>query len=945
MLEALVAEYPAEPSYRAALVEGCITWGHEVRFSSDRPQEAEALLRRALELVDGKQPEHGGQLARILLSLTVAQWHSGRFGEAEATARRSLAASESFSQRFPTNPEHHETRAHALELLGFILARTDLAEAERVCRQELDLRNKLLSEAPARQENRLRIAWVQARLAWFLQAKGRLAETEELYRQCIAVAEKVVADFPTRLNYRSALGVWHLQLGALLETTNRSAEAEQAYRRAWAVSTVNLPAMVEPLGIWSDRLIRIEGSLVGLLATAGKKKDIEAHYRQALLLWEKLAAQHPGPFSYQSESMRMRTYRLLADFLMANDRKDEANDLLRQASRRLEEMVRSQRTELVPHDDKTRRNLDGLADCHAALGRHAEALRIREQLLKVYQEAQHKDAEGVEGWLLNQTGLVPGDLPGPEGPRSPAHSSSGSTGHEPQAAAEHDPWVLLAHARGGPLSGRKLEANTGSVSEGLRTPAVSSESRLDSSRRWHTGNWETGTKPGATTIWPTTGWDGSARATRPKSVRGLGRRSRGVVGREREEVGRIGSVRHGAKKRPVGSLPPSKPPPARHRPGDSVCALGTMSSHPNAGQVKGSNDDEAFEPIVRGRHDAGGRARTGGTLRRASRHGHGMERDHASDGDRRPTNPVVQTRGARSCSLPSSRRSTPSIGDYEPYLGVVNAPAWASPDAAAIAAAHRTLVTLRPDQAEALDAQRAASLAAIPDGPAKDAGIAAGEDAATAMLLLRANDGWDAVVTYTPGTNPGDWQPTPPPLAPAFLPAWGLVTPFGLESGSQFRARRRRALRQPQYARDYNEVKLLGRIDSPFRPQDRTDVARFYAAASPVEFWNTAARQVSAAQGMTLSENARIFALLGMAMGDAAIAVWDTKYHYNLWRPLTAIRTGDLDGNARHRAGSGLAPLIATPAHPSYGSGHATVSGAAAGCSSTPSASTATKSR
>ena len=221
--------------------------------------------------------------------------------------------------------------------------------------------------------------------------------------------------------------------GALLETTNRSAEAEQAYRRAWAVSTVNLPAMVEPLGIWSDRLIRIEGSLVGLLATAGKKKDIEAHYRQALLLWEKLAAQHPGPFSYQSESMRMRTYRLLADFLMANDRKDEANDLLRQASRRLEEMVRSQRTELVPTDDKTRRNLDGLADCHAALGRHAETLRIREQLLKVYQEAQHKDAEGVEGWLLNQLAWFLATCPDPKvrDPQRPIRLAQQATSHKP----------------------------------------------------------------------------------------------------------------------------------------------------------------------------------------------------------------------------------------------------------------------------------------------------------------------------------------------------------------------------------------------------------------------------------------------------------------------------------------------------------------------------------
>jgi hypothetical protein len=155
------------------------------------------------------------------------------------------------------------------------------------------------------------------------------------------------------------------------------------------------------------------------------------------------------------------------------------------------------------------------------------------------------------------------------------------------------------------------------------------------------------------------------------------------------------------------------------------------------------------------------------------------------------------------------------------------------------------------------------------------------------------------------------------------------VTPFGLESGSQFRLPPPPALRSRQYARDYLEVMLVGRFDSPFRPQDRTDVARFYAVASPVQVWNSAARQASAAQGLTLSENARIFALLAMAMGDASIAGWDTKYHYNFWRPVTAIQNGDLDGNRHTDRDPDWLPLIATPAHPSYASGHATVSGAA----------------
>ena len=182
---------------------------------------------------------------------------------------------------------------------------------------------------------------------------------------------------------------------------------------------------------------------------------------------------------------------------------------------------------------------------------------------------------------------------------------------------------------------------------------------------------------------------------------------------------------------------------------------------------------------------------------------------------------------------------------------------------------------------------------------------------------------------YTPGTEPGDWQPTPPAGAPAFLPGWGDVTPFGLESGSQFRLPPPPALHTGKYASDYNEVKLLGSLDSPFRPQDRTDVAKFYAAASPVQVFNSAARQVSAAQGQSLSENARIFARLGMAMGDAAIACWDNKYHYSFWRPVTAIRFGGLDGNALTEPDPLWLPLITTPPFPGYASGHATVSGAA----------------
>ena len=291
------------------------------------------------------------------------------------------------------------------------------------------------------------------------------------------------------------------------------------------------------------------------------------------------------------------------------------------------------------------------------------------------------------------------------------------------------------------------------------------------------------------------------------------------------------------------------------------------------------------------------------------------------------SNANFQTRWGAIVQLAVFEAVNSITGEYEPYRGTIDAPDGASVDAAVIAAAYTTLVTLRPERAAelGLDLMRDAALANIPDGDAKEDGIAVGLEAADAMLALRENDGWDAVVPYTPGTDPGDFRPG----GTAFAPQWGLITPFALLDGAQFRLPPPPGLHTKRYADDYNEVKLLGSFDSPLRPLDRTDVARFYGAASPVVVWNTAARQASVAQGKTLTENARIFAQLAMAMGDAAIAGWDTKYHYNCWRPQAAIREGDTDGNDGTVADPTWTPLLSTPLHPTYASGHATVSGAA----------------
>jgi hypothetical protein len=293
-------------------------------------------------------------------------------------------------------------------------------------------------------------------------------------------------------------------------------------------------------------------------------------------------------------------------------------------------------------------------------------------------------------------------------------------------------------------------------------------------------------------------------------------------------------------------------------------------------------------------------------------------------------NANAQARSAAIAQLAVFEAVNSIVGDYEPYLDMT-APDGASPNAAAVAAAHLVLVTLYPTSNAVLNASLAASLAQIPDGPAKDAGITVGQEAAVAMLLLRANDGAATAqsVPYTPGTNPGDFRPVPPSVASQ--PGWGLVTPFGLESGSQFRLPPPPPIDSGRYALDFNEVKLLGRntADSQTRPQDRTDVAVFFSVSSPVQAWNQAARQASAAQGKSLSENARIFALVNMAILDASIAAYDTKYFYNTWRPMAAVREGASDSNKWTDADGGWAPLINTPAFPSYPSAHATLSNAA----------------
>jgi hypothetical protein len=263
---------------------------------------------------------------------------------------------------------------------------------------------------------------------------------------------------------------------------------------------------------------------------------------------------------------------------------------------------------------------------------------------------------------------------------------------------------------------------------------------------------------------------------------------------------------------------------------------------------------------------------------------------------------------------------------HERYLVPSVAPASASRPAAVSAAAHKALVNLFPASASSFDALHAAILATIPDGPHKRVGIIWGEFVATVILAVRAHDGHDAIVPPPGGSGPGVWIPTPPAFLPYLLPQWGFVRPFAMNSSSQFRPPGPPSLDSQQYAADYEEVKQLGAAVGSTRTEDQTEIALFWAdgagTETPPGHWNSIAQIIADARGNTLEEDARLFALLNIAMADAAICSWDAKYTFNFWRPVTAIAFVEPELN--------WMSFIVTPPFPDYTSGHSTFSAAAA---------------
>jgi hypothetical protein len=256
---------------------------------------------------------------------------------------------------------------------------------------------------------------------------------------------------------------------------------------------------------------------------------------------------------------------------------------------------------------------------------------------------------------------------------------------------------------------------------------------------------------------------------------------------------------------------------------------------------------------------------------------------------------------------------------YQPYLRAPRARRSYSRNAAAATAAYRVLSALLPAQQPALDALYATSLASVPQGRAREGGITVGAATAARMLAARENDGRFASFRFPVGTAPGEWQPTPPAMIND-PNAWvGKVKPFLLRKSARLRARGPNPLTSARYAAEFNEVKTIGSLNSTVRTADQTDAARFWAGGFAP--WIVATRQLSVDRGLGVADNSRLFAMLYLTAADAGIRCWDQKARWLFWRPITAIRAAETDGNPATEPDPTWTSLIPAPPYPDHPSG------------------------
>jgi hypothetical protein len=294
-----------------------------------------------------------------------------------------------------------------------------------------------------------------------------------------------------------------------------------------------------------------------------------------------------------------------------------------------------------------------------------------------------------------------------------------------------------------------------------------------------------------------------------------------------------------------------------------------------------------------------------------------------------PLAPIQQTRVMAIFQLAVHDAVNGITGDFETYLSPPAPPQNASPEAAAIGAAHEALKNLFPGNDALLDSRLLMSLQDH-GSSVNDPAVSYGRAVAAAILAVRANDhSAEAQFAYDAPNQgaPGVWVRLA--NAPASLPGWGKVTPFVLRSASQFRPDAPPDLTSDTYAKDYNEIKQIGVSTGSTRSAEQTNIALFWRA-SPTAIWNPVLVQVVQSRNMDLSSQARLFALFYVASSDASVACWEAKYEYNFWRPQSAITNGNLDGNDQTVGDAAWKPFLATPPHPEYPSGHSTNSSAMA---------------
>ena len=274
---------------------------------------------------------------------------------------------------------------------------------------------------------------------------------------------------------------------------------------------------------------------------------------------------------------------------------------------------------------------------------------------------------------------------------------------------------------------------------------------------------------------------------------------------------------------------------------------------------------------------------------------------------------------------------------YTPIHVSRTGPRNASKRAAAVQAAYAILIRLYPAQSDILDQQRSASLMGISRGWGAERsesiqkGIGWGQTVADAIWAWRSNDGFaQTLPPFTGGTAPGEWRPTPPASAPGLTPQLAHVTPWVIQSPSQFRPSAPPALDSAEYTADFNEIKVMGSNSSTSRTADETDAALFWNPGNPPDFWDPVAVSLADKHHFNLLQTAHLLAEVNLAMSDSIIGCWDAKYTYVSWRPITAIQLADTDGNPETLADPTWTPLLVTPPFPGYPSAHSCASGAAA---------------